>query len=159
METALSTTSQVNLQPPLPSSLKIAMEVCTPIPEILPEYIPAITAAMAAMRPTPSRERQSLLWTEMAGVLANQKLYNTPMDPEAVRARKVLWLDILGDYPIDAIHRAIVAYCTAKDDVPTAGNIRDLAEKDLALMKVRHRYNRLKKMKEKAQQNQGGNHA
>lgn len=75
--------------------------------------------------------------------MAAQKLYNTPLDAEAMAARKQLFVSILGGYPIEVVERAFVRYCTEKDDVPAPANIKELAEKDIKLMKARKYLRRL----------------
>lgn len=162
------TRNQAAICQALPDYLKILAEGFTPSPEwpkISPEHLPALTATIRSLESVPVRsspELRNQLGALLAGVFASQKIYNTPMDREALTARKRLFVEILGDYPIDAIDRAFIAYCADHDDIPAPANIKKIVDSDMALLRARRMIRRMQKMKEIAERNQsinGGSHA
>lgn len=153
----ITRTNPASSWPVLPDFLMTVVEGFGPPttwPNITREHLPALTTAIRHLEPVPVRSSPELLerlGRILAGVFSSQKIYNTPVDRDAMAARKRLFVEILGDYPIDAIDRAFIAYCADRDDIPAPANIKKLVESDLKLMKVRLMISRMKKMKKMAE--------
>jgi hypothetical protein len=97
-----------------------------------------------------SEEGRNRLGTCLMAVLTSQKGYGSKMDKDVLRARKSMFMAILGEYPAKAIEDAFMEYCTYNDDLPAPANIKEIIDDNWKLKKHKRICGRLHKSLNKA---------